>query len=117
MKFKVFFTVLMSIIIAGALFIGFHHFTTANSISEQEALKIATQYVHTQEPELDISGRKPVVMYSEDAYTAIPIPIHGAWVVNFGIPSPPGYSRPIISHIVMVSRNGQVLLPVLTGSP
>lgn len=85
-------------------------------ISEREAIVIATRYLKENEPKLDISSRAPRTNFSESTGGEL-FPKGGVWMVSFGIPSPPGYSRPIISRHVFVDRFGRIVGIPLTTSP
>ena len=89
---------------------------TPHPISEAEAVAIATQYVHAHEPELDVSRRAPVASFSQGSFGFWSTEA-GGWCVRFGIPSPAGYSRPIISHIIQMDQYGRVVSSPMTMSP
>jgi hypothetical protein len=85
-------------------------------ITKEAAIRIATQYIKEKEPQLDISTRPPRAEFFADQ-SPFGAAERGAWTVTFGIPSPPGYSRPIISHHVFIDRFGRILGIPLTTSP
>jgi len=87
-----------------------------NEISQTRAVEIATAHMRENDGSVDISYGVRSVNFSEDA-TTFNGEQKGVWTVTFGVPSPPDYSRRIISRHVRVDKYGKVLLPSITTSP